>query len=54
MRSSTIWKALFLSLIILSFVLAGPPAEAGNKKPNILSSGATTSATGTSAPTTRA
>ena len=36
MRSPTIWKALFLSLIILSFVLAGSPAEAGNKKPNIL------------------
>ena len=29
-------EALFLSLIILSFVLAGPPAEAGNKQPNIL------------------
>ena len=36
MPSPTIWKAVFFSLIILSFVLAGPPAEAVDKKPNIL------------------
>ena len=36
MRSATIWKGVFFSLVLLFFILAGPPAEAADKKPNIL------------------